>query len=89
MCQKKKGKKRICHHPKCSGTSKEKEVIYVRPVIHINREHVIYVPRHVEVEETINEVIDTGEPGKCDFHDNQKKCKKKKKRNCCCCKKKR
>ncbi|KOO46466.1 hypothetical protein [Priestia koreensis] len=46
-------------------TYTEKEVIYVHPIKRINREHIRYVPRHVYEEETINEIIDPGEPDGC------------------------
>ena len=48
-----------------SDTYTEREVTYVHPIKHINREHIRYVPRHVYEEETINEVIDPGEPNDC------------------------
>lgn len=60
----------------------EKEVIYVHPIIHINREHIQYVPRHVYEEKTIHEVIDPGYPDCCDTD-------KKEKKPCTCCRKKR
>ncbi|SDM83918.1 hypothetical protein SAMN04488137_2177 [Fictibacillus solisalsi] len=50
----------------------EKEVTFVHPIIHIEREHIKYVPRHVYKEESIYELIDPGFP-KCN-------CKKKKKK---------
>lgn len=60
----------------------EKEVIYVHPIIHINREHIQYVPRHVYEEKTIHEVIDPGYPDCCDTNKKEKEC-------CTCCRKKR
>ncbi|MEB9626166.1 hypothetical protein BK741_32235 [Bacillus thuringiensis serovar iberica] len=64
------------------NTYVEKKVTYVHPVIHINREHIQYVPRHVYEEKTINEVVDPGYPNCCDNNKKEKKC-------CNCCRKKR
>nr|MDH3106442.1 hypothetical protein [Bacillus velezensis] len=70
----KKSKVYYCD-PKYIVTDKytDKEVVYVHPIKHINREHIRYVPRHVYQEETIHEVIDPEIQGKCG-------CKKHKKR---------
>ncbi|QQD81097.1 hypothetical protein JD965_14415 [Bacillus siamensis] len=57
-----------------TDTYTDKEVVYVHPIKHIKREHIRYVPRHVYQKETIHEVIDPGDPGKCG-------CKKHKKRH--------
>ncbi|OIK20161.1 hypothetical protein [Bacillus amyloliquefaciens] len=57
-----------------TDTCTDREAVYVHPIKHINREHIRYVPRHVYQEETIHEVIDPGDPEKCE-------CKKHKKRH--------
>ncbi|MES5396581.1 hypothetical protein ABU952_10705 [Bacillus amyloliquefaciens] len=44
----------------------DREAVYVHPIKHINREHIRYVPRHVYQEETIHEVVDPGDLGKCE-----------------------
>jgi len=76
---KNKCNKRIYCDPKyiIKDTYVEKEVTYVHPIVHINREHIRYVPRHVYEEKTINEVVDPGYPDCCDCS--------RKKRNCCDC----
>lgn len=73
----KKSKVYYCD-PKYIVTDKytDKEVVYVHPIKHINREHIRYVPRHVYQEETIHEVIDPGDPGKCGCKKNKKRHKK-------------
>ncbi|XYY59377.1 hypothetical protein ACNSPU_14250 [Bacillus velezensis] len=73
----KKSKVYYCD-PKYIVTDKytDKEVVYVHPIKHINREHIRYVPRHVYKEETIHEVIDPGDPGKCGCKKAEKKTQK-------------
>lgn len=48
-----------------SDTYTDREITYVHPIKRIHREHIRYIPRHVYEEETINEVIDPGEPNEC------------------------
>ncbi|MFB9757176.1 hypothetical protein [Ectobacillus funiculus] len=52
----------------------EREVTYVHPIVHVNREHIVYVPRHVYEEHTINEVIDPGYPDGCGCNQKKKNC---------------
>ncbi|WP_242071572.1 hypothetical protein [Bacillus thuringiensis] len=68
-----------------NDTYTEKEITYIHPVIHINREHVRYVPHHVYEEETITEVIDSGPSDCCDNEESQPTschCRRCRRRNC-------
>ncbi|MES5913217.1 hypothetical protein [Bacillus cereus group sp. FL70] len=64
----------------------DKEITYIHPIIHVNREYIRYIPHHVYEEETRHEVIDPGYPDCCE--DKEKKdihCKcmcRRKKGNC-------
>ncbi|OQR53331.1 hypothetical protein [Bacillus sp. CDB3] len=62
----------------------EKEVTYVHPIVHVNREHIRYVPRHVYEEKTINEVVDPGYPDCCEDNKKDNNCcnYSRKKKNC-------
>ncbi|MDM5338204.1 hypothetical protein QUF84_13335 [Fictibacillus enclensis] len=81
MGKKKKKEKVIYCDPKViiHDTYKEREVTFVHPIIKVNREHIVNVPKHVYEKKEVHEVIDPGYPTKCDCK--KKKEKKKKKRS--------